>query len=1310
MIERKALSELTDNNINDRIKDVRKRPRPSTAAPSAPAFSSGFTVPSEQPTGFSFGQSQSFPPSQPAQSNTTPFSFGGSSQPSFNFTGSSFGSTDSAPSTNPFATSSFGATIPASSQPAQSTGFSFGGAGAGTTQSTPQQTSFSSGIFGGQQNQSSTTTSNLFGASAATSSGANPVTDSMQMSPDSKPKNSALNQTSFQSRNIFGNSDASTTSNVFTSKPAATPAVSTPSQTFGTSLPPTTISSLTPASSTMFGSWKQDTTAPQDVAQPAATSTPAKPFGSLFQSTPSASAPSEPEKKDPSTLGAATGFSFTPATSKPAESKEASTGFSFTPATSKPAESKEASTGFSFAPATSKPAESKEASTGFSFAPATSKPAESKEASTGFSFTPATSKPAESKEVNAAQDSTQPSPSLSSLFGSTPAASPNPFSPKPAEQSSTSNIFAPKPTEATPSNQASLTSAPEKTPTPTSLFGASTSQPASSSIFGSSSAQGSQSNIFGQSPVTNGSAATPQKAFGDISSPKPTVEQNNSANIFAPKPASAEKTPAASAPSSFNMFGQKPAVDQGSTKKGPFGNMPSSTSASPAPGNVSSSEKAAEQTPLTYDDGRPLNIFSTLNPNGPGEPTANPNDWTPKPGTYKAPVVNGKAYGDIPMPNFKDLSPELQDECELLWKIRTLDQSFKAQIAALEPGEHLFDNTIIFYMRVRWSLGCPVQKRPEHMPPATHLYTHPEIPAPPKKQNGPAATESGTGSQTAVQKTTSDGPVHANGKTNGTATPATPSLFAKPALSAPANKNNDSAVSSPKPLKFTPPAFGAPAAAPKFGAPTTTPAFTAPAAPALPKFGSGAGGDFMAQFAKKAAESAAAEKAKRKAEDFDSDEDDEEEWERRDAEEQEKKRAKIGAVSGKKSVFVEGKGFQFIDENESKLAPASSTSTEKSPAATQSPASSSAPSPAASIFESSSRPLANSENIFGRLTATPQPADDSKDSDASDDEAKPTLSKRRASEETSEDTEASKRSKTNDLFARIKSPAPGQDSASATPKANPFGSINTSTSNSFGNNSLFAATPTAPTPSMITTTSSPAPTPSVFSSTPASIPSPFGGSTFGTSKPAATSTLFGASTTPAPKPSIFGASTTPAPKSTLFGASTTIAPADNTWKPNSPIKFSGSETSETKTTETKTSETNSSESKPTESTEEELAPGAYFNLAETAGGEKGEDSVFQCRARAFKLAKGKGWESQGTGFANLFVNESGRARIVLRADPSGSIILNALLKKEIEYKFTNKNSVQFFVPQAGGEPEQWAIRVKVDIAQSFHEKVEAIKN
>ncbi|KAJ6014812.1 hypothetical protein N7540_009403 [Penicillium herquei] len=1243
-----------------KIKDVRKRPRPTTAAPAASGFSSGFTAPSDQSAGFSFGQSQSFPPSQPAQSNPAPFSFGGSSQPSFNFTGSSFGSNDSAPSTNPFASSSFGATITPSSQPAQSTAFSFGGAGVGVIQSTPQQTSFSSGVFGGQQNSSSTTASNLFGPSAANNSSANSVADSMQMSPDSKPKNSALTQPSFQNRNIFGSSDASSTPNVFAPKPTVTPAVSTPPQAFGTSLPPTTTPSLTSAPPTIFGSstinssWKQSPTAPQDVAQSAATSTPAKPFGSLFQSAPSASVLSEPEKKDAPTMGAATGFSFTPVTSKPAEPKEVNT---------------------------------------------------------GFSFTPVTSKPAEPKEVNAAQDLTQPSPSLSSLFGSTPAATPNPFSPKPVEQLAATNIFAPKSTEETSSNKASLPSASEKTaatPAPTSLFGASTSQPAVSSIFGSSSAQGSQSNIFGQSPVTNGSTAAPQKAFGNISSPKPAAEQNTSANIFAPKPASAE-TPAASSLSGFNMFGQKTAADQGSAKKGPVGSMPPSTSASPAPGNVSSPEKAAESVPVTYADGRPLNTFSTLNPGGLGEPTANPHNWTPKPGTYKAPTANGKPYGDLPMPNFSDLSPELQDECELMWKVRTLDQSFKAQIAALQPGEHLFDNTILFYMRVRWSLGIPVERRPEHMPPATHLYTHPEISVPTKKQDRPPTTESSTGSQTEGQKT-----VQANGNTNGTNTSATSSLFTKLSSSTPANKNDATAISSPKPLNFAPPAPPAPTAsaaspaAPKFAAPTTAPKFTPPTAPAMPKFGSGSGGDFMAQFAKKAAQSAAAEKAKRKAEDFDSDEDDEEEWERRDAEEQEKKRAKLGAAAGKKSVFVEGKGFQLVDDNEPKLpmvAPAPSTSTEKSPAATQSPAPSSAPSPAASIFESSSRPLTNSENIFGCLTATPQPADDSKDSDASDDEAKPTLSKRRASEEASEDTEASKQTKTNDLFARIKSPAPAQDSASATPKANPFGSINTSTSTSFGNNSVFAATPTAPTPSLLAATSSPASTPSVFSSTPAPISSPFGASTFGASKPAANSTLFGASTASTPKPSMFGASSTTAPKSNLFGASTTPAPADNTWKPNSPIKFSGAETSENKTTENKPTESNS-----TEPADEELGAGAYFNLAETAGGETGEESVFQCRARAFKLAKGKGWESQGTGFANLLVNQSGRARIVLRADPSGSIILNALLKKEIEYKFTNKNSVQFFVPQAGGEPEQWAIRVKVDIAQSFHEKVEAIKN
>lgn len=76
----------------------------------------------------------------------------------------------------------------------------------------------------------------------------------------------------------------------------------------------------------------------------------------------------------------------------------------------------------------------------------------------------------------------------------------------------------------------------------------------------------------------------------------------------------------------------------------------------------------------------------------------------------------------------------------------------------------------------------------------------------------------------------------------------------------------------------------------------------------LPKFASGGGADFMNAFAaqakKNAAKMEAENKAKRKAEEFDSDEDDEAEYERRVAEEDRAKRAKIEALSKTRSGFT----------------------------------------------------------------------------------------------------------------------------------------------------------------------------------------------------------------------------------------------------------------------------------------------------------------------------------------------------------------------------------------------------------------------
>jgi len=54
---------------------------------------------------------------------------------------------------------------------------------------------------------------------------------------------------------------------------------------------------------------------------------------------------------------------------------------------------------------------------------------------------------------------------------------------------------------------------------------------------------------------------------------------------------------------------------------------------------------------------------------------------------------------------------------------------------------------------------------------------------------------------------------------------------------------------------------------------------------------------------------------------------------------------------------------------------------------------------------------------------------------------------------------------------------------------------------------------------------------------------------------------------------------------------------------------------------------------------------------------------------------------------------SGRSRVLLRADPSGKVILNAALMRQIEDTLSG-SSVQFLVPGLSRKLERWAIKVR----------------
>ncbi|EGC49760.1 conserved hypothetical protein [Histoplasma capsulatum var. duboisii H88] len=108
------------------------------------------------------------------------------------------------------------------------------------------------------------------------------------------------------------------------------------------------------------------------------------------------------------------------------------------------------------------------------------------------------------------------------------------------------------------------------------------------------------------------------------------------------------------------------------------------------------------------------------------------------------------------------------------------------------------------------------------------------------------------------------------------------------------------------------------------------------------------------------------------------------------------------------------------------------------------------------------------------------------------------------------------------------------------------------------------------------------------------------------------------------------------------------------------------------------------------------------NLLRGGTGEEDEDEVFETRVKALKLGVDPAsedpkpklqWILQGVGLLRILKHKTtGRARILVRADPSGRVLLNANLVAAVSYKSTG-SAVQFLVPQEP-KPEQWIARVK----------------
>ncbi|KGO59786.1 hypothetical protein PEX2_053640 [Penicillium expansum] len=1374
-----------------KIKDVRKRraPTPTTGGgasdassfnPFASAVPAAASAPT-QSTGFTFGQtqSQSFPGASSGPSQGGIFSSGtngqASGQASFGFSAgpTSFGS---APSSNPFSVNtSFGGTSQSSTN-----GFNFGGFNAGN-QSAP-----SFGGFGAQQNTSTPAKPTLFGQSAAHIT--SPADDSMQTSPDTKPKGASM----FSPKpaagpsalsNPFSNlSGQNASSNPFApktiaaEKPADKPAETQPFKPLFGSTPaaskPADAEKQQPTASNPFANLSgQASTSSTNLFAPKTTAAElipakpveaAKPFGALFGST-STSQPSGP---------AGNLFAPKPAAEEPKASNPfanlsapSSFGASSSPKVTETESSVKAAEAQPFKSMFGTPAASKvlEAGKEQTAAPAFGNIFSPKPAAENAAANPAADQPfksmfgtpAASKVLEAGKEQTA-SPAFGNMFSPKPAAESTggkpsedkPFKPMfgtpvaEKEQSAASSVFAPKVTSE------------GQTPVPakTSQFG---------SMFGASPAP----SKFGEEKTAQ---VTPSNPFATLSG------QNAFSSPFAPKPTGQAATPQAP---STSLFGASTAVEinkDNNIAAAPNGSLTSPFTAGPKVSNEAQTEGATKTTtphvsfaqsprdnknssclPVSSSSSSPLPSSSSTSTVSNTFTASDPDSLFPRPDN---PVsieypVSTEDFDAMPL---KRLFPEknreeLRDRANLLMKIGVLTESFKREVAKCDPMTDDIDEVLILYAEIRRELGVPIgstnpeedAKRPATNKPdapkkATDGNAPSQVPTPPAfvppalNDRRPAPSNGPSGGSTTSSKfaqsfsapapvTTSAGASSASiaGPSSPAAVPVSaapvaPTKPSPPTASPVATLAAPPAVGLPKfgdaATSTTTSAIGAPksggaatsTAAPAFQIPKFDGAATSTAAPAfqIPKFdgaatsnapsafqmpklsGQATGVNFGDQFKSQSDKTLADAKAMRKAAEFDSDEEDEAEWERKDEERQRAKRAEIEAAAKKRAVFVPGVGFKFADDN------------------TEEPATSAAP----------ATPL--QDDSAGTITPTP-------------DIFPPFVTPSTAASTRPNGTPSVSSSKPQPRFP-----------TSSSPQSSEFSTLVGTAQRSPADAALFGGKPGSPPPLFGAFGAGP-PSSSIGSSVFGSSakPVPASQNIFGGLKPTSPKRKTSADESdndddsPAKKPmssqNIFSGfkPTSPKRKASVDGCDNNEddSPAKKT-KPSPPPSSVGASMFGRVSAAPMAPSTNSSplpvmSSTPsapatdpisTSTEDEDGEPGEIFDLTKGNGGEEEETVVFEDKSRVFKLEDK--WYAKGTGPVRLLKHPvTGRARIVARADPSGNVTLNILLKKEFDYKLTT-NSVQFLVPNETGELKHWAVRVKGERLQEFHQLINEIKN
>ena len=482
--------------------------------------------------------------------------------------------------------------------------------------------------------------------------------------------------------------------------------------------------------------------------------------------------------------------------------------------------------------------------------------------------------------------------------------------------------------------------------------------------------------------------------------------------------------------------------------------------------------------------------------------------------------------------------------------------------------------------------------------------------------------------------------------------------------------------------------------------PFSTPA-AAPNSIKPPTFGYVSSTSFMSQFGEAAKKNAEKEKNKRKAREYDSDEEDEATWEKKDAEEQQKKRLKIEEAAKTAKKFVPAFGpnptpsAPTEDKNivapptESQPRPTSDTIVVPPPKAqtksvfdTTNPAfkptedkDTVAPQPESqpkSIFDTTNAAFNHTshKNIFGHLADQNVRADSGQNNKTDDED-----------DDADEHEETASTAKPNP-FGKASNPAPfpGKSLFDRVSKNGNTISPTKPDPSSSQESPRFDYTwkPGSPVDFNVKPTVSQA-TPSVNVTSPSPSKSPFAG-------------LFGAGNAfqPASKPgaSIFSEFQSTTPSTGLSFGFGPVKPSNTALVP--PSDISSRATSPGATTGESAPESGA------EGTDDSTQKDVQANFLLERAGEEHETIVFEVRAKGLRYEPDtKTWVSKGVGpFRVLQHRETGKRRMILRADPSGKVVINSGFVKELTYEFIGSNTVRLPLLDESDTVRAWHLRIK----------------